>query len=69
MINDRKIVKSTYCLLHEWEKRIRIDKSTQINFVSVHTDSANNDSNKYTNSPIAAIVTPQNKRKRENRFI
>ena len=51
------------------KKSIRIDKSTHINFVSVNIDSANNDSNKDTNSPIAATVTPQNKTKRDNRLI
>ena len=69
VINDQKIAKSTYCLLHEWTKRIRIDKSTQINFVSVNTDSCNNDSNKDRNSLIATTVTHKNKRKRDNRFI
>ena len=69
VINDQKIAKSTYCLLHEWTKRIRIDKSTQLNFVSVNTDLASYKSNTDSNIPIAANVTPQNKNKRDNRFI
>ena len=35
----------------------------------MNTDSCNNDSNIDRNSSIAATVTPQNKRKGDNRFI
>ena len=69
VINDQKIAKSTYCLLHEWIKRIRLDKSTQVNFVSVNTDLVTNISHTDADIPIAATVTPQHNKKRDNRFI
>ena len=40
-----------------------------MNFVSVNTDLVTYKSNTDSNIPIAATVTPQNKKKRDNRFI
>ena len=67
--NDPKLAKSTYCLLHEWARRIRIDKNTQVNFVAMSYNCANKDNTQDTIVPIPATVTLQDKRKRDSRFI
>ena len=67
--NNPKLEKSTYFLLHKWTKKIRIDKNTRVNFVSMPYNCANKDNSQDTIVPISATVTPQNKRKRDNRFI